>query len=80
MNYFQLYLAGVFRPARAFDEIRTRPAPLWAFKVLLFFNLVISATSTLARILEYAHQVPPIYLPTHDAKSGQRLAARQTVC
>lgn len=51
MNYFQLYLAGVFHPARAFDEIRTRPAPWWAFKVLLFFNLMISATSTLARYL-----------------------------
>ena len=51
MNYFQLYLAGVFHPARAFDEIRSRPAPLWAFKVLLFFNLLISATSTLSRYL-----------------------------
>jgi Yip1 domain len=51
MNYFQLYLAGVFHPARAFDDIRTRPAPLWAFKVVLFFNLLISATSTLARYL-----------------------------
>jgi len=39
-----------------------------------------AAKQTLARILEYAHQVPLIYLTTHDAESGQRLAARQTVC
>ena len=59
MNYFQLYLAGVFHPARAFDEIRSRPAPLWAFKVLLFFNLLISATSTLARyLLGYGPMMP----------------------
>jgi len=51
MNYFQLYVTAVLHPARAFDEIRSRPAPLWAFKVLLFFNLLISATSTLARYL-----------------------------
>ena len=49
MNYFQLYVTAVLHPARAFDEIRSRPAPLWAFKVLLFFNLLISATSTPAR-------------------------------
>ncbi len=51
MNYFQLYVTAVVHPARAFDEIRCKPAPLWAFKVLLFFNLLISATSTLARYL-----------------------------
>jgi hypothetical protein len=51
MNYFQLYVTAVLHPARAFDEIRSRPAPLWAFKVLLVFNLLISATSTLARYL-----------------------------
>lgn len=51
MNLFQLYLTAVLHPARAFDEIRARPAPLWAFKVLLIFNLLISATSTLARYL-----------------------------
>ncbi len=59
MNYFQLYLTAVFHPARAFDEIRSRPAPLWAFKVLLFFNLLISATSTLARyLLGYGPMMP----------------------
>ena len=47
MNYFQLYVTAVQRPARALDEIRCNPAPLRAFKVLLFFNLLISATSTL---------------------------------
>ena len=51
MNYFQLYVTAVLHPACAFDEIRSRPAPLWAFKVLLVFNLLISATSTLARYL-----------------------------
>jgi hypothetical protein len=51
MNVFQLYLTAVLHPARAFDEIRSKPAPQWAFKVLLIFNLLISATSTLARYL-----------------------------
>ncbi len=51
MNLFQLYLTAVLHPTRAFDEIRSKPAPQWAFKVLLIFNLLISATTTLARYL-----------------------------
>ena len=51
MNLFQLYLTAVLRPARAFDEVKKKPAPLWAFRVLLFFNIMISLTSILALYL-----------------------------
>jgi hypothetical protein len=49
MSLFRLWWMATVRPRAAFEAIRSKPAPLWAFKVLLFFNLMISATSTLAR-------------------------------
>jgi hypothetical protein len=36
MNYFHPYLAGALHPARAFDKIRSRSAPLLAFIDFLF--------------------------------------------
>lgn len=38
-----------------------------------------AARETLARILQYAQDVPTIYLPSHDPDSGARLMHRQTV-
>jgi glyoxylase-like metal-dependent hydrolase (beta-lactamase superfamily II) len=34
---------------------------------------------TVDRILDYAHEQPTVYLPAHDPKAAQRLAARATV-
>ncbi len=47
MKLFQLWRLGVTHPARAFDELRSRPAPAWGFWVVLTFNLLISATTLL---------------------------------
>ncbi len=51
MNIFQLWWTATVRPRRAFAAIRRKPAPWWAFRVLLFFNLMISVASTLPRLL-----------------------------
>jgi hypothetical protein len=51
MNLFQLWWTGVSHPAKAFDELRSRPAPIWGFWVVLVFNLLISATTLLALYL-----------------------------
>jgi hypothetical protein len=31
MNFFQLWLAGYYSPARVVDELKTKPAPHWGF-------------------------------------------------
>jgi hypothetical protein len=69
MNLLRLWWLGVTRPARAFDELRSRPAPAWGFWVVLAFNLLISATTLLAL---YLLDVRPFleswltFLPTED--------------
>jgi N-acyl homoserine lactone hydrolase len=37
------------------------------------------AYQTLARINQYVQQHPTVYLPSHDAESGERLASGQIV-
>jgi len=51
MNLLQLWWTGLTSPRRAFAELRSRPAPQWGFWVVLVFNLLISATTTLPRYL-----------------------------
>lgn len=48
---FQLWWLGISHPNRAFDAIRTKPAPAWGFWILVVFNLAISLTTDLARWL-----------------------------
>lgn len=48
---FQLWWLGILHPSRAFDAIRTKPAPAWGFWILVVFNLAISLTTDLARWL-----------------------------
>jgi len=41
----------VVNPPRAFKDLLHKPAPLWGFCVVLVFNILISATTLLARYL-----------------------------
>ena len=47
----RLWWRGVVNPPRAFEELIHKPAPLWGFWVVLVFNILISATTLLARYL-----------------------------
>ena len=41
----------MFHPGRAFEEVRNKSAPIWAFWVLLIFNVLIWLTTNLVRYL-----------------------------
>jgi multisubunit Na+/H+ antiporter MnhF subunit len=56
MGLVRLWWTAVVRPRRAFEEVAVKPAPGWAFKVVLSFNVLITLTTTLARVL--AGQAP----------------------
>lgn len=62
MNLLQLWWTAVVHPARAFQEVRDKPAPLWAFWVVLSFNLLISLTTNLARVLSGGKVLLPSWL------------------
>jgi len=66
-SLFRLWWSGVTAPSRAFEELKSKPAPKWGFWVVLVFNLLISLTTLLA---QYLLQQPPLmeswltFLPT----------------
>jgi len=62
MNLIQLWWTAMVHPSRAFEEVRKKPAPLWAFQVLLVFNLLISLTTNLARVLSGGKVLLPSWL------------------
>ncbi len=47
----RLWWDAVVRPRRAFEAVAEKPAPGWAFRVLLVFNVLISLTTNLSRYL-----------------------------
>lgn len=46
--WLRLWWAGTTRPHRAFEALRTLPAPAWGFRVVVAFNVAVSLTSLLA--------------------------------
>lgn len=58
----RLWRLGTFRPRRGFDALRDVPAPAWGFRVVLAFNLAVSATSLLALQLLGRHPLLPSWL------------------
>ena len=48
MNFVQVWLLGLASPSRAFDELKTKPAPLWGFSAVLIRFTVTSLTTILA--------------------------------
>jgi hypothetical protein len=51
MSLVRLWWNAVAHPGRAFEEVKKNPAPLWAFQVILTFNVMISLTTNLSRLL-----------------------------
>jgi hypothetical protein len=51
MKLSLLWWTAIVHPRIAFEEVKMKPAPLWAFKVILIFNILISLTTNLARVL-----------------------------
>lgn len=62
MSLFQLWWTAVVHPSRAFEEVGKKPAPLWAFWVLLTFNILISLTTNLFRYLSGGEVLLPSWL------------------
>lgn len=62
LNLLQLWWTAVVHPARAFEEVKHKPAPHWAFWVLLVFNVMISLTTNLARVLSGGEVLLPSWL------------------
>ena len=44
MNLYRLWIEGCLHPTRAFEELKTRPAPQWGFWVVVNFNGLIAVT------------------------------------
>ena len=69
MNLMRLWQIGLLHPARAFDAIRSKPAPQWGFWIVVFFNVIISLVTILPLVL-LGH--PPLmpsaltFLPTES--------------
>jgi len=69
MNLVELWWTGVTRPRRAFDALGARPAPQWGFRVVLLFNLAISAFTLLPLYLRGAEPLMSsalTFLPTEQ--------------
>jgi hypothetical protein len=62
LHLVQLWWQGIISPRRAYDELRSKPAPQWGFWVVVTFNLLISATTLLAQYLLRQDLVMPSWL------------------
>ena len=62
MSLIRLWWTALIKPAKAFEEVSCKPAPLWAFWVVLSFNLLISFTTNLARVLSGGEVLLPSWL------------------
>ena len=74
MNTFHLWWTGVTCPAKAFDVLKSKPAPVWGFWVVLVFNLLISTTTLLVQYL--LRQLPFLeswltFLPTENYRLAE---------
>jgi hypothetical protein len=69
MNTVQLWWNGTVHPKRAYDELRHKPAPLWALRIVVAFNIAISLTTILWRYLLGMQPLLPswlTFLPTES--------------
>lgn len=51
MNFVQIWLLGLINPFRAFEALKSKPAPMWGFWAVLIRFVVTSLTTTLALYL-----------------------------
>jgi len=60
MSFMQVWLSGLVRPSRAFDELKTKPAPLWGLSAVLIHFIITSFTTILAlHLLDREPFTPP---------------------
>jgi len=60
MSFMQVWLSGLVRPSRAFDELKTKPAPLWGLSAVLIRFIITSFTTILAlHLLDREPFTPP---------------------
>ena len=62
MTFLQVWLSGLINPSRAFDEPKSKPAPMWGFWAVLIRWAVTSLTTTLALYLLGRMPFEPSYL------------------
>lgn len=61
MTFLQVWLLGLIDPSRAFDELRSKPAPIWGLWAVLIRFAITSLTTTL--ILYLLNHTP--FEPSH---------------
>jgi hypothetical protein len=69
MSFVQLWLLGIIKPSRAFDELKLKPAPSWGLWAILVRYVSISLTTYVAQVLLDRTPFAPSYLtflPTED--------------
>jgi hypothetical protein len=62
MSFVQLWLQGIVRPTRAFDQLKGMPAPHWGLAAVLIRFVVTALTTTLALLLLGREPFWPSYL------------------
>ena len=68
-DFVRVWWLGLIRPARAFDELATKPAPRWGLGAVLTRFVVTALTTTLTLLLLGKTPFQPSYLtflPTED--------------
>lgn len=48
MNFVQVWLLGLINPSRSFEELKSKPAPMWGFWAVVIRFVVTSLTTILA--------------------------------
>ncbi len=62
MDFVRIWLSGLVRPSRAFDELKTKRAPLWGLLAVLIRFIITSLTTILALYLLGREPFTPSHL------------------
>lgn len=76
MTFLRIWLLGLTKPSRMFDELRQKPAPFWGLWAVLIRFIVTSLTTTLALYLLGRLPFAPsrlTFLPVEDYYRAQIL-------
>src|SRR5512137_2060168 len=72
MAFLRLWLNGILHPARAFDELKTRPAPRWGLIAVAIRFVGTSLTTELLSIALHLRPFQPPYLTFLPAEGYYR--------
>ena len=62
MSFVKVWILGMFSPARAFDELKAKPAPAWGLAAVMIRFLFTSLTTILSLHLLGREPFVPSYL------------------